>query len=142
MCGVCVCVCVCACVYVCVCDTVSVCLPPRLVINSGVMWCDMDLIWLVNKFYSFYMAAMISIVSRHGLRIEVHCRNQSNKSKLALYTLLLHFHSHLKQLYISNQTNHFTYKGGCDVLGHTHIDMSQSTSIYKMLFEKIACIIS
>ena len=88
------------------------------------------------------MAAIISIVSRRGLRIEVHCRNQSNKSKLALYTLLLHFYSHLKQLYISNQTDHFTYKGGCDVHGRTRINMSQSTSIHKMLFEKIACIIS
>ena len=29
------------------------------------------------------MAAVVSIVSRHGLRIEVLCRNQPNKSKLA-----------------------------------------------------------
>ena len=33
---VCVCICVCVCVYLCVC----VCLPPRLLISSGVMWCD------------------------------------------------------------------------------------------------------
>ena len=25
---------------------VSVCLPPRLVITSGMMWCDVDPIWL------------------------------------------------------------------------------------------------
>ena len=35
-----------------------------------------------------------------------------NKSKLALYKPLLYFYSHLKQLYISNKTEHFSYKGG------------------------------
>ena len=39
VCEVCVCVCVC----------VSVCPPPRLVITSGVMWRDMDPIWLVKQ---------------------------------------------------------------------------------------------
>ena len=59
------------------------------------------------------MAAIVSVVSRHGLTIEVHCRNQSNKSKLALYKLLLCFYSYLKHLYISNKMEHFSYKGGC-----------------------------
>ena len=35
------------------------------------------------------MAAIIGIISRHGLRIEAHHRNQPNKTKLALHTLLL-----------------------------------------------------
>ena len=35
----------CACVCVCVC----VCVPPRLLITSGVMWCDIDPIRLVNS---------------------------------------------------------------------------------------------
>ena len=48
---------------VCVC----VCLPPRLVITIGVMLCDMDPYDCLNKFYSFCMAAKISIISRHGL---------------------------------------------------------------------------
>ena len=36
--------CACVCVCVCVCVCMYVCLPPRLLITSGLMWCDMDLI--------------------------------------------------------------------------------------------------
>ena len=36
------------------------------------------MLWTQNKFYNFYMAALVSIVSRHGLRIKVHHRNQHN----------------------------------------------------------------
>ena len=36
---------VCVCVYVCVC----VCPPPRLLITSGVMWCDIDSRRLVKQ---------------------------------------------------------------------------------------------
>ena len=95
---------------------------PRLVITSGVMRCDMDPYDWLNKHYSFCMAAVVGIVSRRGLRIEVCHRNQPNKSKLALYKPLLCLYSHLKQLYISNKTKHFSYKGGCGVLGHTCIE--------------------
>ena len=48
--------------------------------------------WL-NKLYSFYMAAVVSVVdiiSRRGLSIDVCHTNQPNKSKLALYKLLIH----------------------------------------------------
>ena len=60
------------------------------------------------------MAAVISIISRRGLRIEMHCRNQPNKSKLALYCVGCYFHfwSHLKQLYISNKMERFSCKDG------------------------------
>ena len=47
---VCVCVCVCACMRVCVCACMRVCVCARtrvfalrLLITSGMMWCDMDL---------------------------------------------------------------------------------------------------
>ena len=53
------------------------------------------------------MVAIVSIISTHGLRIEVRCRNQPNKSKLVLYKPLLHLYSHLTQLYISNKTKRF-----------------------------------
>ena len=69
------------------------------------------------------MATIVGIDSRRGLRIEVRRKNQTNKSKLVLYKPLLHFYSHFKQLYISNKTEHFSYKGGCDVCGHTHIEV-------------------
>ena len=68
------------------------------------------------------MAAIVGIVSRCGLRIEARRRNQPNKSKLVLYKPLLHLYSHLKQLYLSNKTKRFSYKGGCDVLRHMRIE--------------------
>ena len=46
---VCMCMCVCVCVCVCVCLRVCVCPPPRLLITSGVMWCDIDSKRLVKQ---------------------------------------------------------------------------------------------
>ena len=54
----------------------------RLLITSGVIKTPYD--WL-TKFYGFYMAAIVSNISRRGLAIEGYHRNQPNKSKLALY---------------------------------------------------------
>ena len=109
----------------CVCVCVSVCPPPRLVITSGMMWRDMDPYDWLNKYYSFCMAAIVDIVSRCGLRIEVCRRNQTNKSKLALYKPLLRLYSHLKQPYISNKMERFSYKGGRGVRGHARIEAFQ-----------------
>ena len=67
------------------------------------------------------MAAIVGIISRHGLRIEARRRN-TNKSKLALYKPLLRLYSHLKQLPISNKTKRFSYKGGCGVRGRSRIE--------------------
>ena len=66
-----------------VCMHVYVCVSTPEVINN--QYCD-D--WL-NKFCNVYMAGIISIGSRRGLKIKTHHRNQTNKSKLALYNLLL-----------------------------------------------------
>ena len=52
---------------VCLCVCAFVCLPPRLLITSGVIWTPYD--WL-NNFYSFHMATAVVIGSRCGLRIE------------------------------------------------------------------------
>ena len=41
------------------------------------------------------MAAVVSVISRHGLIIKVHRRNRPKKSMLVP---LLHFNSHLKQV--------------------------------------------
>ena len=68
-------------VFFCVCVCVSVCPPPKLVITSGVIWTLFD--WL-NKFYSFCIAALVGIVIRPGLTIEMSHRNQPNKSKLVV----------------------------------------------------------
>ena len=37
------------------------------------------------KFYNFNMAVMVGIINKCDLIIEVHHRNQPNKSKLSLY---------------------------------------------------------
>ena len=67
---------------ICVHVSVSVCPPPRLLITNGVMQTQYH--WL-NKLYSFYMAAIIGIISRRGLSIDVHCRNQYNRNKLKMH---------------------------------------------------------
>ena len=65
------------------------CLPPRLLITISMMWHDMDSMLLVKQVLKLNIAAIVSIVSRCGLRIELHCMNQSNKIKQVLYKLLL-----------------------------------------------------
>ena len=62
-------VCMHACVDVCV------CLPPRLLLTSVMMWRD-----YVYKLYSIYIASVVGMVSGRGLSIDAHCRKQSNKS--------------------------------------------------------------
>ena len=55
------------------------------------------------------MAAVVGVVSRCGLIIEVSHRNEPNKSKFTQYIPLF------SQLYINNKMEHFNYKGGCDM---------------------------
>ena len=61
---VCVCVRICMYVCICVCTYVYVCVSALKAVNCY---------WL-SKFYNFYMAVVVSIVSRHGLTIEAHHR--------------------------------------------------------------------
>ena len=58
MCGVCVCV-----------------SALRLLITSGVMWCDIDPIRSLNKFYDFYMAVVVGISSGRDVSIYTHRGN-------------------------------------------------------------------
>ena len=55
---------------------VCVCLRPRLLITSGMMWRDMNLIlyWL-NEFYSCYMATVVVIVNGLSLGIGTNHRH-------------------------------------------------------------------
>ena len=73
--SVCLCVCLRVCVSVCVCVNVCVCPPPRLLITSGVMWCDIDPYDWLNKFYGFYMAAVVDIVSGCDVSMHTHHGN-------------------------------------------------------------------
>ena len=72
--------------------------------------------WL-NKFYSSYLAAVVSTVCRDGLSIDVHCKNQPNKSKPALCKPLIHCHS---QSYRSNKTVCISYKVGAAYWAYTY----------------------
>ena len=55
----------------------------------SMIWHDIDLIQLVKQFYSFYMAAVVGINTRHGHSIDTRHKNQPCVSKLVLYNLLL-----------------------------------------------------
>ena len=50
------------------------------------IWTPFD--W-VHKFYSFCMVAVVDIINRRGLRVDICHRNQSGKSELAVYMPLL-----------------------------------------------------
>ena len=63
-------VCMCMCLRVCVCVST-----PRLLITSGMMWCDIDPYDWLNKFYGFYMAAVVDIVS--GRDVSIHTRREN-----------------------------------------------------------------
>ena len=54
--------CVCVCVFV-------LCPPPRLLITSGVIWCDIDSYDWSNKFYGFCMTAVVNIDSGRDVSI-------------------------------------------------------------------------
>ena len=54
--------------YVCI----SVCVYPRLLITSGVILTPYD--WS-NKFYGFYIAAVVGIISGRGLSMHTFCGN-------------------------------------------------------------------
>ena len=72
-----------------------------------------------------FVAAVVNIVSRRDLSIEVHHGNLPNKHKLALYKPSIHFNSSLKWLlYICNKKEHLSYKGGCSI---TCIEAFKST---------------
>ena len=66
---------------------------------SNNQWCDVA--WYgphmigQTSTTAFVLAAIVGIISRHGLRIEAHRRSQPNKSKLALYKPLLRLYCHL-----------------------------------------------
>ena len=71
--------CACVCVYP----------PPKVVKTSSMIRHDMNHILLVTQVLQLSMATIVGIISRHGLRIEVHHRNRPNKSDLALCKTLL-----------------------------------------------------
>ena len=83
-----------------------------------VIWTPYD--WL-SKFYSFHMAALVGIVSKCSLRIEVYHKNQPNESELAQCKLLIHFNSYLKLLYINDKMEHFSYEVVCVAYMGLHV---------------------
>ena len=76
--------------YVCVCVA-----PPRLLITSGMVWCDID---LLIKFHGFYIGGVVGIFRGHSLSFHLRRGDYPSKSKLVLYKPLIHCNSCLKQL--------------------------------------------
>ena len=54
------------------------------------------------------MTTVFSVANSHGFRTKTYCRNQPNKTRLALYKPLLS----LLKVYVSNKTVHFSLKVG------------------------------
>ena len=105
--------------YVCLC----VCLPQSVLITSDMIAMKSSSYDWFNRLYGFYIVAIVGIVSKCGLTIEVCHRNQPNKSRLAPCKPWIHFTSHLKLLYITNKMECFNYKGGCDMHGRKCIEL-------------------
>ena len=62
------------------------------------------------------MASMIGIIGRHGLRIEAYVIETNLLTvSFCCVSCSFHFNSYLKQLYISDKTEHLSYKSGCGV---------------------------
>ena len=49
-----------------------------VLITSDVMWCDIDPYDWLNKFYGFYMAAVVGMGSGHDVSIHGHRGNYSS----------------------------------------------------------------
>ena len=91
---------------------------------------------LAKEAIQLNMAAVVGIVDRCGLFIDVYHRNQ-------LITISYHYNiscqflnSCSKQLYIRNKTEYFTYKGGCVACGYKqHIEAFKTRAglVYKWL---------
>ena len=61
------------------------------------------------------MVAVVYIVSRRGHSIDARRGNQRNERNLALYMPLIQFNNSITWLYISSETERFTYMAGCGV---------------------------
>ena len=76
------------------------------------------------------MAAVVGIVSI-GMALALMHENNLIRAKQVLYKLLLHFNSHLKQLYIRE---HFSYKDGSGMHGHyAHIEVCKGRAGYRYM---------
>ena len=74
---------------------------------------------MVKQVLKLFMVAIVGNVSRNGPTIEVHRRNQPNKSKLVLYVSAITFT--LKQLYVSNKRNTSVTKVGVVYVDVVHV---------------------
>ena len=89
---VCVCVRVRACVCVCICVCASVCLPPRALITSGVIWCNIGCVrlvkqvsWLFPAFNYFFMTLAIDRMDGHGHISTARRERLPKKTKVTWY---------------------------------------------------------
>ena len=75
------------------------------------------------------MATIVGIVGV-ALQFKFNIRsNQPNDTTLSLCKPWINFNSHLKQLYISNKTECFSYKGGYGILERTCIETFKTRAV-------------
>ena len=58
-------------VYVCMCACVSVCLPPRPLITSGVIWRDIGHVWLVKPILQLF--SLLPLINWMGIVLVTQC---------------------------------------------------------------------
>ena len=98
--------------------------PPRLLITSGVMWCDMDSISLVKQVLqlSYGSCSMLSVMGM-ALELKRIVETYLIRVSYCCVSYYLHFNTPFKQLYTSNKMECFSYKGGCGWHGCSHIEV-------------------
>ena len=101
--------CVCVCVCVCVCPCVHVCPPPRPLITSHVIWCDIGRVWLVKQViqlfpgFNYFIRHLLSITWMDVAILTQHVMNACQTKVRRYYSttqrqVYIHVHVNLQVL--------------------------------------------
>ena len=86
------------------------------------MWHDMNPIGLAKQVLKFLYGSLFGIIII-GMGLKLRCVTDTNLIRVTYHCIShsFHFNNLLKQLYVSNKTEQFSYKGRCCACGHTYI---------------------
>ena len=85
------------------------------------------------------MAAVVGIIS--GRDLSIHTHRENRVSYIALYKPLLHCSSYLKQLYLSNKTECFSFKDRRGWCGCTLIELAWAADKWLRVINTIMLVI-